>query len=325
MQFVVESFEYAKGLGNNLEKRGADMARIPGADIIGYFPEFVNSPRMETSEICEVSDMIAVALLLSEQGAGDYWDDADRWIRNMLAEGQLLSTNWIPNILKKRLMKPDSIKAKPWDDGDNVLEKIIGSFASWPTANEWYIGHGPGIMQCCTENGARVLYWIWERILTFSGQNHNGKLKVNLLLNRASPWADVESFIPYQGRVDVKVKVACDLSLRIPEWASPDDVRCSVKEAKGETERSLSFDGRYAQVGKVNPENTATLTFPIEEKSVSVLIEKQGYTLAIKGNEVVSIDPPGHICPLFQREHYRESTPRRRKTTRFVSEEQIEW
>ena len=44
---------------------------------------------------------------LSEAGAGDYWDDADRWIRNMFAEGQLTSTDWIYRILETGLVNPD--------------------------------------------------------------------------------------------------------------------------------------------------------------------------------------------------------------------------
>ena len=39
--------------------------------------------------------MIGLAIRFSKAGIGDYWDDADRWIRNMLAQGQLLSTDWI--------------------------------------------------------------------------------------------------------------------------------------------------------------------------------------------------------------------------------------
>ena len=51
--------------------------------------------------------MITLALNLSEAGAGDYWDDADRWIRNMFAEGQLTSTDWIYRIQELGLEKPD--------------------------------------------------------------------------------------------------------------------------------------------------------------------------------------------------------------------------
>lgn len=324
MEFVVRSFQYAKSLGCNLERvKGKDRVRVPGADhLMGYFVEQVNSPEWEGSEICEVSDMIALALLLSEQGIGDYWDDADRWIRNMMAEGQLLSTDWIYRIPETGLINADPSRLPPsvvgpYDTSEKVPERSLGAFAGWSDANDWYVGNGCGIMQCCTVNGAIGLYWIWERILRYK----EGKLKVNLLLNRASPWADVESYIPYQGKLDIKIKVPCQLSVRIPEWVSPSEVRCQVQGK----ERSLSFDGRYAQVGEVKPQNTVTLTFPIEERTCVLHIEKQRFTLVRKGNEVVSIHPPGRLHPLYQREHYRDSTPRWKKITRFVSDEQIDW
>ena len=49
------------------------------------------------------------------------------------------------------------------------------------------------------------------------------------------------------------------------------------------------------------------------------------YTLLVRGNTVVSIDPPGRICPLFQREYLRESEPRWRKVERFVADKQISY
>jgi hypothetical protein len=49
------------------------------------------------------------------------------------------------------------------------------------------------------------------------------------------------------------------------------------------------------------------------------------YTLVIKGNTVVHIDPPGRYNPLYQRAHYRENQVRWRKMKRFVTQEHIEW
>ena len=49
-------------------------------------------------------------------------------------------------------------------------------------------------------------------MLTYSGR----KLRVDLLLNRASAWGDVESHIPYIGQIDVKIKKPVALSIRIP-------------------------------------------------------------------------------------------------------------
>jgi hypothetical protein len=312
MEFVLRGYRYAKQVIANIERSSYDLIRTPGGAQIGYFPEWTNSPQWEQAEICEVADMVALALRLSEAGVGDYWDDADRWIRNMLAEGQLLSIDWIQHLEQQHNPAP----VGPYETADRVPERSLGGFASHASANDW-AGEAPIIAQCCTANGAKALYWAWERSLRYQ----DGKLRVNLLLNRASPWADVDSHIPYRGQVDVRVKQPIDLSIRIPEWVTPGETRCQVNGA----ERSLDWDGRYAHVGSVLSGAVATLSFPIAERSEVVHIEKQRFTLVRKGNEVVSIDPQGKYYPLYQREHYRQDTSRWREVTRFVSHERIDW
>ena len=316
MEFVIRGFEWARGLGANLDlsAHSYQLTRTPGCGLLGFFPEWTNSPYWQTSETCQVSDMIALALRLSEAGVGDYWDDADRWIRNQFAEAQLQATDWVYQLSEKAAPTETTYNGS----ADRAPERNLGAFAGSPSANDWLAKSIHAIGHCCTANGSKGLYWIWERILRYDGR---GRLRVNLLLNRASPWADVESHVPYRGRVDVKVKRPIDLSIRIPEWVRPEETRCQVND----TERRLGWDGRYAQVGSAKPGDTVTLTFPIVERTDVVQVEKQPFTLVRKGNEVVSIDPPGRTHPLYQRERYREDTPRWRKVTRFVSSERIDW
>ena len=57
-------------------------------------------------ELCEVADMIAIAIRLSEAGAGDYWDDADRWIRNHFFENQMLSADWAKEVVTSSRSDP---------------------------------------------------------------------------------------------------------------------------------------------------------------------------------------------------------------------------
>ena len=38
----------------------------PGSPLVGYFPEFVNSVQWHASELCNVADMIALAIRFSE-------------------------------------------------------------------------------------------------------------------------------------------------------------------------------------------------------------------------------------------------------------------
>jgi len=325
--------EYARQTGDKdlLEyvRKGYEYAKAHGNVLMGYFPEHLHSEELEHSELCEVADMIAIGIKLTDAGVGDYLDDVDRWVRNMFAEGQLTPAKadlLRINSQQRRTFaqEPDETVKNRWREvdpmyqcADRALERNIGAFAGWPKANDWYVGAWEGIMHCCTGNASRAIYFIWEKILTFD----DGKLRVNLLLNRASPWADVDSHIPYTGRVDIRVKQDAELAVRIPEWVAPDEVKVTVS---GE-DRSVSFDGRYAQVGDVKAGEVVTLTFPIHVVTHTVYIEKERYDLVCKGNEIVGIWPPGTICPIFQRPHYREDTTRWRTIERFVSNEIFNW
>ena len=270
--------------------------------------------------------MVDMSLRLAVAGVGDqYWDDADRWIRNHFAEAQLLQTNWVYRNLRGT---PPSV-ARPYSSSDRVPERLIGAFQGWGGVNEWAAygpyrswswGEVPGdVQQCCTATGARALYYAWEHILTYDASRQS--LKINLLLNRASSWADVDSHIPYQGRVDIRVKQPLQLSVRIPEWVKPEEVRAQVN---GE-DRNTSFDGRYADLGPVKANDVAVLTFPISEREDVVSIERQRYLLVRKGNDVVAIDPPGTRSPIYQRAHYRVNDTRWRNVERYSPETELEW
>jgi hypothetical protein len=112
-------------------------------------------------------------------------------------------------------------------------------------------------MHCCTGSSTRTLYYVWEHML----EHNDGELRVNLLLNRASRWADVYSYIPYQGRVDLKIKEECrSVWLRAPEWLGPGspEMMCAVNGKA----RSLHWEGRYVDAGPLTPGDSVVVTFP---------------------------------------------------------------
>ena len=333
LQFVIRSYDWAKrqietltGFTPNLldgpEWRGPT---IPGDLDQGTHPSFTSAAgEFNGCEIMGLADMIATALVLSEAGIADYWDDADRWVRNMLAEAQLLQSDWVYHLPGATSV---SINVGPGETTDRVPERCLGGWATGAALNDWYESGTPswyhegegtrGFLHGDTIGGGRAIFWVWNRILGY----RDGKLKVNLLLNRASPWADVDSYIPYQGRVEIKVKQPLDLSVRIPEWVKPRDVRVHVNAA----ERTVGWDGRYAKVGEVRPGDSVALVFPIDERTDVVYVEKRKYTLVRRGNDVVEIFPRGRYYPFYRRRHYRSAKPRWRKVERFVSAKQIDW
>ncbi len=311
-----------------LAQRAYDYAVSQGEPLVGFFPEWLDykggayGEGQVSSEICEVADMIASALKLSLLGI-DKWDDVDRWVRNQFAECQLTDTGWLTDghldrADRKLAPLPGAGCSGPeYGTTDRVIERAVGSFSGWPAINDFVQGKGWSVMHCCTGNATRAVYYVWEKILTYA----EGKLRVNLLLNRASQWADVHSHIPYRGQVDVKIKQDLDLEIRLAEWVKPEEARCTVDGKP----RDLMFDGRYARVGAVRAGQAVTLTFPIPERTDRVIVEKRPYTLIRRGNDVVHIDPPGKNCPLYQRGHYRQGETLWRNVRRFVPAQEIPW
>ena len=304
--------------------RGFRYGMTQGECLLGFFPEWLNMDEPQTLEICELADMISLAIKLSLAGVGDYWDMADRWIRNLFLEGQLRRADWVYWVGNKTAISVAPFHLPAYHTNERVAERNIGAFGSEMAPND-FLPEFPhdcrsqtsSLIHCCTGNATRTIYYAWENILT----HENGRLRINLLLNRASDWADVDSRIPYEGQVNVKVKQPVDLSVRIPEWVKPNETKCKVNDKN----HDVRFNGRYAQMGKVQADDIITLTFPISERSDWINIEKRTYRILRRGNTCVAIDPPGINCPLFQREYYRENITRWKKVSRFVTDKSIEW
>ena len=262
--------------------------------------------------------MVAMALKLTDAGVGDYWDDADRWARNHFLESQLTDPGWVHRVGAR---SPAHAVAGE-ETSDHVAERCVGAFAGWSTGNDYVVSRpqDPNTLQnCCQGNSLRAVYYLWQHILSFA----DGTLRVNLLFNRASAWCDIHSYIPYEGRVDLKIKKSCERTLvRMPEWipGGSEQVSCEVNGRP----RSMRWQGRYVEVGHAKPGDTITVKFPISERTVQETIGGISYKLEIRGNTVLTIDPPGRNGPLYERAYYRQPV-KWRKVDRFVPERTISW
>jgi hypothetical protein len=285
---------------------------------IGFFPEWF-MPHFDVCETDTIADMLAMALKMSAAGVADYWDDADRWTRNHFAESQITSTEWINRLAERSPKKPVA-----WNEtGDRVAERSIGAFAGWSTGNDFGVEtpkHPRSIQHCCTGNSSRTMYYIWQHILTYD----QGRLRINLLLNRASEWVDICSYIPYEGKVELVVKKPLsDVLVRVPEWvpANSPDVVANTKTGN----HPITWEGRYLNLGSASPGEMLTVTFPISTRKTTETIGDVLYTLEFKGNTLISIDPPGKNGPLYERAYYRASQAPMRKVERFVPDEPVKW
>ncbi len=302
-------------------------AREMGEPLIGFFSEAMpgHKPYLErrgnTVEICEVADMVVLALWLTRAGIGDYWDDIDRWMRNMYAEGQMVDDGPVDQIPEDLLVSgpmPDR-----YETTEDVAARSVGSFWGWMHANDAFktIETGEGaklqnrsIMHCCTANGSRTLYYVWDAMVS----RETEEVRVNLLLNRASPWLDVDSYLPVEGKVVLRIKDAPRVAVRMPEWSDPSEVRAVV----GGEPRQTRVEARWVRLGGLQRGDEVTLTFPVPERTVHRVIGEIPFKLTLRGSNVVDIDPKGARWPLFE----NQPSGRLIKRSRFIPQTQsVTW
>ncbi len=275
-------------------REGYENYRGAGYPCIGWFD----------AQGCAPGRMIALAIKLCDAGVGDYWDDVEQYIRNMGVEVQVRR----PELIKEISQAGPEHKPEPGFEewGDQVIDKCVG--AHWGNCNPDGGTDDLIVSGCCTGNPG--YFCAWEATVRFSPADRTAR--INLLLNRASPWLDIDSYLPYEGKVVVKNKSAKTVFLRAPGWADKKAVRCFVDQAPV----APVWNENYLLFDRLNSQAVITVTFPMVEwtKKIGKL------TFSMKGNTCIDISPRGdYKYPMFVRDNYRNNTAPMKKATRYVA------
>jgi len=320
-EFVRSSYEYIRNFG---------VARL------GNF-----------GEACTTGDMTWLALTLSDAGIGDYWDDADRYLRNHLTELQITDADRLRRATER--MPPGRGK---WDTArgpldplgetaDRVIERSVGYFLSDATHPTLIPDHSMMLTVCCTGNCTPALYCAWESIVRCT----NGSAQINLWLNRASPWLDLDSYLPYEGKLVIHNKTARKLSVRIPGWAELAAVRCWINRRTA----APFLAGRYLVFDRLPARAEVTLSFAVAETTeVHAQAWQQSdfwqectnpgsawkpakalkrYVCRFRGNTLMDISPrdegPGYA--LYQREAMQGTNAPMKSVERYIASVLPRW
>ena len=293
-------------------RKAYEFGRQAGNRYLGWFPEGIPASHANC-EPCGIGDMVMLACKLSYHGVGDYWEDVERYTRNLLAEAQVVD-GWFAQRVADEQPGSEPID-EPYETADLVTQKMIGTFSGMIAVNGFF---QPVSSHCCTGNGNRGLFHAWRHIVT----HRDGELRVNLLLNRASQWADVNSHLPFDGRVDIHPKKQLRLLVRIPLWVEdPSSVTCTVDALP----RECGWDGRYLDIGSVQAGEEIQIAFPMTDETVKTEIQGAPYTLRIRGFNVVDIYPKNKLYPFFDNETYRQDRTVWKKAVRFAPDDEEYW
>jgi hypothetical protein len=258
-------------------RHGYEYARLFGVARLGWFEEYTGRASHET---CGLANMTALALKLSLAGVGDYWDDVDGYVRNHLTRAQYT------NLEKLREMQGEPLT----EEQEQTLRRMLGTFSGWgsPTINS------RGMMNCCVGNGSQALYYVWDSAV----RQRDDVIQVNLLLDRKSPWVDVRSSLPYEGRVSLKVKQGGMLSVRIPQWVDKTAVELSANGQR----QAVNWVDRNVLVPAVEAGSEVVLAFPVVESVETYTVfgddpwqhnaeTRTEYTIHFRGNTAMTVEP----------------------------------
>ena len=327
MEFVRDGYEYFRNYG---------LARI------GMF-----------GEMCTTGDMTWLGVKLTEMGIGDYWEDVDQYTRNMLVEQQMTDAGRLQKAVDQMppLTRENIYEYRYAKDGmttDSVIRRNIGAWQSdasnptlvRPQTFRWTI--------CCSGNCPPAMYAAWKGIVRCEG----GRAAVNLLLNRASPWLDVESYLPYEGKVVIRNKTAKQIDVRMPRWVDLGAVEASLGKASGRRAAKITpvrVIGRYLSFEGLKPGDVLTLAFPVKEtiEKHTVLWKVEDmwpestdpgsqwkppapsnvYTMTFRGNTLVDIAPrvQGKGYPLFLREEMKATKAPMTTVKRTIAPKLASW
>jgi len=308
-------------------RRSYEFALTRGIPRLGWINTSVR-PNSIFMEACVLGDILGLGIKLSDTGAGDYWDDVDACVRNHLAEMQLANMDAVRRVsdqFRDGGFMPSWLQPFPESQGwgncfDNFFERTRGLFLSCgaPTSVP-----GPWIMHCCNGNAMQGLYYAWEGIVREKGD----KAVVNLLLNRAARLVDVDSYLPYAGKVTIRVKTARHVAVRIPHWVDARELRATVNGKPTD----LDWTGRYLEFSGLAARDTIELNFPVKESAGTYTVAahtpwEMVYTCKFRGSTLVDISPrdtaPTSV-PLYRRGHTQAGRAPTEEVTRFVPKRSI--
>ncbi len=291
---------------------GYEWARQGGCARIGYF----GIGCWDDPQGCATGRMIGLAVKLSDAGVGDYWEDVDQYIRNEGTERQIVPED------KDYLWSFSRGKAaqsqETGKNSESVIDKVMGGFGGRPRKEQCF-------SLCCGTHGNMGLFYAWDGTLRYQ----DGTARINLLLNRASPWVDIDSYLPYEGKVVIKNKAAREAFVRIPLWIDRSAVRCRLRNQ----EVSIAWLGNYLRFRDLKPDDVLTIQFPIAETKERWTIPISGaektsqvHDCWFKGNTLIEMSPP--LVPganEYQRTYYRKDKAPMKKVTRFVTPVVLKW
>ena len=227
-------------------------------------------------ETSSPGDAAQLALWLARLGYGEYLDDAERIVRC--------------RILPSQITEPLGLTPMDDDGKDEHADldaRTVGAYGgmhrhphgeAWPTTD-------------ITAADLHTLCDIYDGIVdsTESG------LRVNFHFDYEDSFLRMASTRGEKARLQISLKTARPMFLRIPRWASPAAVRLTVNEKPASTAQI----GGFLFVEKQSPGAQIHVEYNLPRATVIEPTDGVEYQLQWRGDEIVGINPNTEYLPFY--------------------------
>ncbi|MFY0610838.1 MAG: glycoside hydrolase family 127 protein [Hyphomicrobiaceae bacterium] len=269
-------------------KKVFDKACTRGTSF-GWFPERLVETRAHGCETCAIVDMMEAAIWLARSGWPEYWETAERFLRNHLLESQFVSLEGLE-------VSAGNESDPEWETTKDVARRSVGGFAGWSQPNDLFskVMHEWDLYTCCSAQGVRGLFNAWTQAVTSDADG----LSVNLLINHISKDAVVRSWLPHEGRLEITPSREGAVRVRVPSWLDERTVEMTID---GSAASPSFIKPSFAELANVSGGSTIVCRFPVRKFNTQEEVLGVQYTADWVGDTVVGISPAGSRVSLYRR------------------------
>ena len=197
-------------------------------------------------------------------------------IRNHLLASQVLDTTWIND---------SAYPNTPDVRYTNLRHHALGGFCMGAPDSQISHAEDPSPIACDLVHGATAGIVDAQAAAVDKGTSATS---INLLIGHESADLTVRSGTRDGSEIEIELRKATTLRLRIPSWVQRSQIGVTV----GGVARPVETDGSYVTISLSTAPETVTVQFPIVKRSTREIIDGCEYALAWCGNTVVSVEGP---------------------------------
>ena len=149
--------------------------------------------------------------------------------------------------------------------------------------------------------GVRALYDLWHYGVTRTDDT----VSIAMLFSRATSDVIINSYLPFEGRVDIKCTGDRNVRMRVPGYASSASLRLEVNRQT----IPARPDHGWLKLPRTRPGDAVVLRFDLPEHNEDAHLGYSTYEVTYRGNTVIVISPRGKVYPLYERSWARLAPP----------------